>query len=151
MPSCNASSNCHIEWRPSRWLACALAGLGVMAALSLGLSALPPVLAWPGALGVAAWGLLLARRVQRQAPCAIDWRGGDEPAYLTRHDGITRLVAVQVHLRGPLATLSGTHASGRIQRLAWWPDTLHAGDRRQLRLAASVSWRSEKPLREQAA
>jgi len=151
MPSSNSSSICRIDWRPSRWLAAALVCLGLMAALSLWLSALPAALALPGALLAAGWGVFLARRQLQQAPCSIDWLGGDEPAYLTRRDGLARLQGVTVRMRGPLATLAGTDASGRTHRLAWWPDTLHGHDRRQLRLAMAVSWRSEKPLHKQAA
>ncbi len=151
MPSSTSSSTCRIDWRPSRWLAAALVGLGLMAALSLWLSALPPLLALPASLLAAAEGLRLARGHLRVAPCSLDWLGAPDPAYLTGRTGVVRLDDVTVVLRGPLATLAGTDARGRRQRLAWWPDTLSAGERRQLRLAASVSWRSVKPLRKQAA
>ena len=151
MPSSNSSSFCRIDWRPSRWLAAALGCLGLMAALSLWLSALPGWLGLPCALLAAGWGVFLARQQLQQAPCSIDWLGGDEPAYLTRPDGLIRIQRVTVRMRGPLATLAGTEASGRTHRLAWWPDTLHAQDRRQLRLAMAVSWRSAKPLHKQAA
>ena len=151
MPSSNASCTCHIDWRPSRWLAVALVSLGLMAALALWLSALGAATAGPAAVGAAAYGVLIARRYLQSPPAAVDWLGGDEPAYLTRARRVLRLHAVQVRLRGPLAQLAGTDPSGRTHRLAWWPDTLTASDRRQLRLAASVSGRYAKPLRIQAA
>lgn len=151
MPSSTSSSTCRIDWRPSRWLAVALVGLGLMAALSLWLSELPWALALPGSLLAVGEGLRLSRRHLALAPITLDWLGGDAPAYLTRRDGLVRLDGATVRLRGPLATLAGKDALGRTHRLAWWPDTLHAGDRRQLRLAASVSGRSAKPLRKQAA
>ncbi|MBW8366395.1 MAG: hypothetical protein K0M70_00845 [Arenimonas sp.] len=151
MPSSNASWTCRIDWRPSRWLAAALTCLGLMAALSLGLSALPAALALPGAVLAAGWGAWLARRQLQRPPCSLDWLGGDEPAYLTQRDGLIRIDAVTVRLRGPQATLAGTDRHGRIHRLAWWPDTLPPQDRRQLRLALAVSWRYVKPLRKQAA
>lgn len=151
MPSSSSSSICHIDWLPSRWLACTLVVLGLMAALSLWLSALPlaaKLVAMPAAL---AEGLRLARRHLASPPLAVDWLGGGDPAYLTGAAGVTRLDAVSARLRGPLGSLSGTDAQGNVRRLGWWPDTLDAAGRRQLRLAASVSCRSAKPLRKQAA
>ena len=151
MPSSNASCTCHIDWRPSRWLAVALVALGLMAAVSLWFSALGAAIAGPAAVGAVAYGVHLARRHLQSPPAAVDWLGGDEPAYLTRARRVLRLQPVRVRLRGPLAQLAGTDASGRTHRLAWWPDTLAASDRRQLRLAASFSGRSANPLRKQAA
>lgn len=151
MPSSDSSSICRIDWRPSHVLAAALAALGVMAALSLWLSALPMVVKLVGSLASLAEGLRLARVHLAKPPLALDWLGGDDPAYLTYASGVARLDRVTVRLRGPLASLSGTDAQGRLQRLGWWPDTLDAGGRRQLRLANAVSCRSAKPLRKQAA
>ena len=44
----------------------------------------------------------------------------------------------EAHLqwRGPLAFLAWRDAAGRHGHLAWWPDTLDTGARRELRLAA---------------
>ena len=151
MPSSNSSSTCRIDWRPSRWLGLALIGLGLMAALSLLLSALPRPIALAGALLLVIEGVRSARRHRAMPAVSLDWLGGDEPAFLTRKTGVLRLDGIVVRLRGPLATLTGTDARGRRHRLSWWPDTLAAADRRQLRLATCVSWRSAKPLREQAA
>lgn len=151
MPSSSSSSICRIDWRPSRWLAFALLGLAVTAVLSLWLSALPAAAKGVGMAIAAAEGLRLAWRHRASPPLAIDWVGGDAPAYLTGRLGITPLADVTVRLRGPLASLAGTDPQGRRQRLLWWPDTLGADGRRQLRLAASVSGRSVKPLRKQAA
>lgn len=151
MPSSTSSSTCRIDWHPSLWLALALLGLGVMAAVSLWLSALPMPVKLAGMVVALAEGTRLARRQRSLPPVAVDWLGGDEPAYLTGREGVAKLEAVQVHLRGPLASLAGTDAQGRRNRLLWWPDTLDAAGRRELRLAASVSRRSAKPLRKQAA
>jgi toxin CptA len=151
MPSSNSSSTCRIDWRPSRWLAAALLALGMIAALSLWLGALPmavKLVAMPLAL---AEGARLARRHLAAAPLAVDWLGGDEPAFVTGPMGVIHLENIVVRFRGPLATLAGTDPQGRVHRLAWWPDTVDAAGRRQLRLAASVSCRSAKPLRKQAA
>jgi toxin CptA len=42
----------------------------------------------------------------------------------------------EVQWRGPLAFLVWWDRQGRPQRLSWWPDTLPAASRRELRLAA---------------
>lgn len=151
MPSSSSSSACRIDWRASRWLACALVALGMMAALSLWFSALPLVAKLAALPLAVAEGLRLARRHLAQPPLAVDWLGGDEPAYLTGPGGVVRLDHITARLRGPLASLSGHDAQGNLRRLGWWPDTLGAAGRRQLRLAAAVSDRSAKPLRKQAA
>jgi toxin CptA len=44
---------------------------------------------------------------------------------------------VRLQWRGPLAFLFWRDRQGRPQRLSWWPDTLPAASRRELRLAAS--------------
>jgi toxin CptA len=126
-------------------------GLGLMAALSLWLSALPLAVKLPGLLAAAVSGAWLARRHRARPALALDWLGGDEPAWVTGPRGVVRLERVVVSLRGPLATLAGTDARGRRQQLGWWPDTLDAAGRRQLRLAASVSCRSANPPPKQAA
>jgi toxin CptA len=41
-----------------------------------------------------------------------------------------------VHWRGPLAFARWRDGQGGVHRLAWWPDTLPASARRELRLAA---------------
>lgn len=151
MPSSSSSSTCRIDWRPSRWLACALLALGTAAALSLWLSALPLAVQLPGMLTALVAGAHLARRHRALPALAVDWLGGDEPAWVTGPRGVVRLDRIVVGMRGPLATLAGTDARGRRQRLGWWPDTLDAAGRRQLRLAVSVSCRSANPLRKQAA
>ncbi|HZF97715.1 MAG TPA: hypothetical protein VEY92_05645 [Pseudoxanthomonas sp.] len=47
--------------------------------------------------------------------------------------------AMRVAWRGPLAFARWQDRNGRIRRLAWWPDTLPAGKRRELRLAADAA------------
>ncbi len=150
-PSSAASWTCRIDWRPSRWLCVALVALGLMAALSLLASQLPLLAKVPAALLAAAQGFRLARHQAGRPPLSLDWLGGDEPAWVTGPSGVQRLDRVRVSLRGPLATIAYTDASGRVQTLAFWPDTLAASGRRQLRIAVSLSGRSAKPLQKQAA
>lgn len=150
-PSSSESWGCHIDWRPSRWLCLALVALGLMAGASVLLTPLPPLAKAAGALLAAVHGVRLARREWGRAPLSLDWPGGDQPAWLTGREGVQRLDGVALRRRGPLATLSGTDASGRRRHLAWWPDTLAPASRRQLTLAAPLSGRSANPFRKQAA
>lgn len=143
--SSSASSGCRIDWRPSRWLALALIALGALAATALCLSAIPPPVKLPSALLALMQGLHLARRETLRPDWSLAWAGGDAPAQLLGRQGSETLVEVRVRFRGPMATLTGRDGSGTRRRLVWWPDTLPAQARRQLRLTAAVSRRSDKP------
>ena len=143
MPNCRPSSPgsapCRLEWRPSRWLQVALWVLAALAPLAVLGSELPQVLAWPLALAVAARGLALAWREAGRAPCLLVLgAGGTEPG--ASHDTLDGrvLVRCEVAWRGPLAFVHAVDDAGRHQRLAWWPDTLPAARRRELRLAAAA-------------
>jgi len=142
--SSNASSGCRIDWRPSRWLALALIGLGAMAATALLLSGLPGGIRVPAALLALMQGLRLAGLERTRPAVSLAWAGGETPACLLGPRGRAELSEVRVLFRGPMATLTGRDAGGTVRRLVWWPDTLPAGARRQLRLAAAVSRRSDK-------
>jgi hypothetical protein len=142
MASSPASSTFRLDWRPSRLLALSLVVLGLLAAFALLASALAPPLKLPAALLALAQGLRLARREAGRAPIALAWRGGNQPFLADgRRHGSPRL-----HLRGPIAVLSGRDVHGRLQRFCWWPDTLSPGLRRQLRLAGSAFPPSGHPL-----
>ncbi len=132
--SSSVSAPCRLEWRPSRLLAGALVLLGAAAVLAVLASEMPRGLAWP--LGVAAglWGLRLAR---------------DETRRPVQHwvfpaDGRVTVDGVRVRepvlvWRGPLAILRWRDGQGRRHGLGWWPDTLPAAARRELRLAAGMA------------
>ncbi len=128
----STSAPCRIEWRPSRWLAGALLVIAALAAFSIMASEMPRPLAWPMAALVLAWGGWRARRELRHPRHEWVFPGNDAPVLL---DG-EPVEAVQVQWRGPLAFVSWRERNGRIGRLAWWPDTLPAARRRELRLAA---------------
>src|SRR6187397_1000727 len=71
-PLSTGSSSCRIDWVPSRLLCVALAGLGVLGAISLGLSALPPAAKLPlGGLALG-HGLWLARREWHRPACSLE-------------------------------------------------------------------------------
>ena len=142
MASSPASSTFRLDWRPSRVLALSLVLIGLLAGAALLASRLPPAVRPPAALLAMAQGLRLARLEAGRASVTLAWAGGDHPL---RIQGQV-LAAPRLHLRGPLAVLTARDADGRVQRFCWWPDTLSPGLRRQLRLAASVSSRSENPL-----
>ena len=131
--SSSASATCRIDWRPSAVACGALIALGLLAALSILASDLPRACAWPPALLAPAWGAWLARRQWRRAPLPLCWRA-DGALFV----GGERVDAAELHWRGPLAFLSWRRA-GKAGRLAWWPDTLPAAGRRELRLAAMAA------------
>ncbi len=138
MVSCNPSLICRIDWRPSRALAGALMLLGVLAASALGLSALPRAAALLSSAGCVLIGATSARRHLRLPEVHIVWPGRGEPALITSAGDTQQLASVSLHLRGPIAVLTGRDAGGRKRRWVWFPDTLPSADRRALRLVASL-------------
>lgn len=128
----NGSVNCRLEWRPSRLLQGLLVALAAAAAFSVLVSEMPRMAAWPLAVLALAHGIWLARREGRKPRRAL-WFPGDGRAATV--DG-QRVEEAQVTWRGPLAFVRWRVGAGRWQRLAWWPDTLPARTRRELRLAA---------------
>lgn len=140
--SSSASATCRIDWRPSVVACGALIALGLLAALSILASDLPPACAWPAGFVAAGWGIWLARRERRRAPIRLTWRA-DGVLFV----GDERVDAAELQWRGPLAFLAWRDAAGRCRRLAWWPDTLSAADRRELRLAAMVTEAARRQAR----
>ncbi len=137
MPSSPTSSHvsapCRLEWRPSRWLTLTLFALGLLAAFSVLASEMPLAFAIPLALAAGGEGVRLARREQHR-PARMLTVVADGRATL---DGAA-IDDVRLHWRGPLAFLRFDAGNGRRQRLIWWPDTLPAHERRELRLAFPV-------------
>ncbi len=124
------AAGCRLERRASRWLAAALALLGVLAAVAVLASEMPRVAAWPLALAALARGAWLARREATAAPGGIVVAGGGCSV-----DG-RAVEALAVRWRGPLAFVQWREAGGRRGAQAFWPDNLPAARRRELRLAA---------------
>ncbi|WAC63699.1 hypothetical protein OVA13_02600 [Pseudoxanthomonas sp. SL93] len=89
--------------------------------------------AWPLAVLAFLYGVHLARH-EGARPARAVWFPGDGRAPTVDGQPVD---AVQVTWRGPLAFMRWRDRAGRWQRLAWWPDTLPAPMRRELRLAAS--------------
>ncbi len=132
--SSNASVSCRLDWRPSRWLIGALLLLGLLAAFSVLVSEMPRLLAWPSAVAALAGSIWRACREWRKPARAFVFPGDDRPVLL---DG--EAVEAQVQWRGPLAFVRWRSRDGRSGHLAWWPDTLPAARRRELRLAAKAT------------
>jgi toxin CptA len=109
----------------------ALIALGLLSACSVLASEMPRAMAWPMAIVTAGYGGWLARREHRRPPRQLVWPVGDMPVTL---DG-EPLQRVQLSWRGPLAFLRWRTGDGDAGHLAWWPDTLSAMQRRELRLA----------------
>lgn len=127
----SASAPCRLEWRPSRWVISALLALALLAPLAVLASEIPRALAWSMAVGACLHGLWSARREWRRAPLRIVI-AADGSASI---DGVA-IADFEVHWRGPFAFLRWRGAAGHWQRLGFWPDTLPAPQRRELRLAA---------------
>jgi toxin CptA len=136
MPSSSASSNCRLEWRPSRLRCACIAAMGGLAALAVALSAVPS--GWGLLAGTLCVGAGLHRAwCEWHAPARwLVWpRDADAPLWLGAA-GEEAWTDVKLRWRGPLATLSGRDRAGKLRRLSWWPDTLPPAARRALRLAA---------------
>jgi toxin CptA len=113
-PWSDTSATCRLEWRPSRWLVGALIALAMLAPFAVLVSEMPRVAAWPLGLVACAHGLRQAWREWRKPPRAL----------------VVPLAQASLHWRGPLLFLRCGS-----ERASWWPDTLDAGQRRELRIA----------------
>lgn len=131
--SSSASPSCRLEWRPSRLLVVALVSLTLLAAFSILVSGVPRLLAWPAAVWACWSGIQSARRHGQRPPSQLVFPGDGRAATV---DG-KAVEGMCVQWRGPLAFATWTEGDGRRRRLSWWPDTLPATTRRELRLAAS--------------
>lgn len=131
--SSHASEICRLDWRPSRLLAGGLAVIGLLAAFAAIASEMPQLAAWPLACAAALQGLRLALLESRRPVAALVWNGHTEVVTI---DGIA-VADPALRWRGPIACLRYRDAQGGWQRLIWWPDTLPARRRRELRLAAA--------------
>jgi toxin CptA len=114
-------------------LCAALAGLGVLAAIALGVSALPlpakpPLCAL--ALGYGAW---LARREWRRPACTVEF-AADGSAVMRAGASCRPMRAPRLALRGALACLAWRDEDGRGHSHTWCADTLPPPARRLLRL-----------------
>jgi toxin CptA len=130
MRSSNASAPSRFELRASRWPIAALLALSALAPLAVLASEMPRAFAWPLALAVCATGLWRAR-VEARRPARLIVVDGEGQATV---DGAS-VNDLRVDWRGPLAFVAWREASGRIARGSFWPDTLDAAGRRELRLA----------------
>lgn len=129
-PSNPETRGVRLQWRPSRWLATALAGIACAAAGALHATQMPAAWAWPGSLLVLTYGAWRVRRELQQAP--LQW--------VFRDDGSAALGGLPVDdlrltWRGPLLFVTWRDGTRGRHRLSWWPDTLPGAQRRELRLA----------------
>lgn len=139
--SSSASAPCRIEWRRSRLLIAALLALTVLAAFALLACEMPRRLAWPLALLACGCGGWRAWLESRRSPCAVVVSAGDAPSSIA---GVA-VDMLDVRWRGSLAVLRWRDDGGRVRRLVWWPDTLPAAARRELRLAAPLAVTTRRP------
>ncbi|MFC5595195.1 hypothetical protein [Lysobacter niastensis] len=135
----NASATCRLEWRPSLLLVAMLACLGVLAAVSVTLSGVPLAGSLPTAFLAVVEGVRLGRRELRRPARSLVIAGTTATL-----DGLP-IKDVLVRWRGPMVFMRFRDAQGRWQRLVWWPDTLDARGRRELRLAIPVQGGAQLP------
>ena len=132
-----SSSSFLLDWRPSRLMAGARAGLAGLAALSLWLSALPPLAALLLILVLLPFTAWRLRRAL--AMPAVGLRIADDGGWVVLLENLRRPVllrACRVQVRGALATVRARGARGERLAWTWWPDTLDAAGLRKLRLAS---------------
>ncbi len=125
-------ASARVRWVPSRLLMSLLAALTVCACLSLLLSEMPVVLVWLAMPSVLLLGarMILAESRRPGRELVIDAGGG---VCLDGH----RLDGPRLHWRGPIVRLDWREGRRR-HTLLWWPDTLPAAARRELRLASAA-------------
>lgn len=127
----NTSAPCRLEWRPSKLLAAALLALGMLAAGSVLAAEIPGPAAWPMAFAALAYGQWLARRELKRPGRTLLVPSGKGVALF---DGVA-MGGMEVQWRGPLAFVQWRNPQGLRGRMQFWPDTLPAPSRRELRLA----------------
>ena len=132
-----SSSSFLIDWRPSRLLGAAHGLLALLAGFSLFLSALPRIACWLGALVIAVSAGLAIRRLACRPAQVLRIAGDGSWVVLLCVGRPPRLFSsAQLRIRGPMAILRARHSAGGSFQWNWWPDTLPATARRQLRLAS---------------
>lgn len=127
------SAPCRFEWRPSRWLQACLLLLVALMPPSVALSDFEAPLAWMLASAAMGWGLWIVRREWRRPARRLLVPVGETPACV---DGAP-VEELDVRWQGPLVVVAWRRA-GRRHELLFWPDTLPAAQRRELRLAMST-------------
>lgn len=106
--------------------------LAATSAFAVLASDLPPIAARILAPVALAWGAWCAWRESQRPGCTLTVVPDAERATV---DG-TPARALEVRWRGPLAFVQWRDGDGHTRRRAFWPDTLPAALRRELRLAA---------------
>lgn len=114
--------------------------MGLLAAIGVFASEVP----WPAGVAALALsgGIALALREARR-PHRTLAVGADGSVLIDDRPA----TAPMLHWRGPLAFLQARDAADRMQRLAWWPDTLNRTERRALRLALPTPRPSRRGMR----
>lgn len=125
-------SGCRLERRVSPLLVGVLLALAPAAAFAVLVSEMPRTAAWPLALAALAHGGWLAWNEVRAVRGDLVIAGGTGRATV---DG-KAVEDLSVRWRGPIAFLEWRDGDGHRRRHVFFPDTLPAARRRELRLAA---------------
>jgi len=95
-------------------------------------SDVPRPIDWLIALAALYWGMRQATTEVARPPRQLVWAANG--SLDIDGDNVAR---ARLRWRGPIAFLDWRDGAGRRKVLAWWPDTLAAEQRRELRLAAA--------------
>jgi hypothetical protein len=121
----------------------ALASAGMLAAVSMPLSAVPFEFGVPVALASLVWGCALARSHLALVPCRLEWKGDRlRVTGLRANDQADDYSAPRAEVRTGIAVLRAADAQGRVRCWVWWPDTLDGALRRDLRLRSGAVGRA---------
>lgn len=120
-----------IEWWPSPLCERMLWALALLAPFALWASDLPRAVALLMAPAALAWGVRDARRYAAGQGAVLQIPLGQAPVICAGQP----VEQLQVRWRGPLVFMHWQDAGGRTQRCVFFPDTLDADTRRELRLA----------------
>jgi len=141
--SSTPSPGCRLEWRPSHQEQAALLLLTVLGTFSLLNCDLPALLAWPAAGIAVAWGILCLRQNGKR-PLLEFLIASDIKACRLNGQLLSQL---DLRWRGPLLFVRWKYpARHRWHHTVFWPDTLPAVKRRELRLAAPAAQSADRHL-----
>lgn len=126
------ASGCRLGLRASPLLVAVLLSLGPAATFAVLVSEMPRIAAWPLALAALAHGAWLAWREARMVPGELVIPGAGGRATVEGK----AVENLSVRWRGPIAFVQWRGDDGRRHGHVFFPDTLPAARRRELRLAA---------------
>ncbi|MDQ3204985.1 MAG: hypothetical protein M3Q40_00400 [Pseudomonadota bacterium] len=115
--------------------------LGSLSCVAVAASDLPASLKWTLALCALAWAGACVRSGLAHPPRTLVLAGGAGRCTVDEEE----VSGLRVCWRGPLVFVHWRDVGRSRRSLVWWPDTLTAAERRELRLAAPLDARAREP------